>query len=304
MNRQLAQILIGAAALTGAFFFGSVMQRRHGDLDKASSPQPMLENEDLVWHSAPDKRPSDAKEDADASSPALSIAESTAGQPSKPVTEVPGHFGLNEAAQSGALERKVVQPDFSRWSTPAGAPPTDAERPSPMLPLAAPPALLTGPARPPGTLTPQAHPTPDPLDALSAAQKLPEADPWTAPLSSVLLKPPSVDRSASPSAMPTPSAPALDAAQRQLPTEPPVQTRSAATELVPVNQASSRKAEVDTDSFRIHVARPGDTLQSLSLKYYGKPDFYLDIYLANQDQLASPIQLPTGKPLKIPDYGK
>ena len=40
------------------------------------------------------------------------------------------------------------------------------------------------------------------------------------------------------------------------------------------------------------------------LKYYGKADYYLDIYLANQDQLESPIQLPVGKPLKIPDYGK
>ena len=57
MNRQVAQILIGATALTGAFFFGSVMQRRHGDLEKTSSNQPMLEHEDLVWHSGPEKLP-------------------------------------------------------------------------------------------------------------------------------------------------------------------------------------------------------------------------------------------------------
>lgn len=312
MNRQLAQILIGATALTGAFFFGSVMQRRHGDLDKTTSPQPMLENEDLVWHSAPDNRSSAAQSDESTNNPPppQSVAESTAGRPAKPVTEGARQFTAEGSSQTNALERKVVQPDFSRWSTPASESTSELSRPSPMLPLAAPPPLLTETARPQVEPLTQSPGLADPTDVAQSRQAVapdtatPDSDPWTAPLSSVLLKPSGSNPSLPQLATTNSPAPVVGTASPPVPTEPSTPARLAATELVPVNQANGRKAEVDTDSFRIHVTRPGDTLQSLALKYYGKPDFYLDIYLANQDQLESPIHLPAGKPLKIPDYGK
>jgi nucleoid-associated protein YgaU len=320
MNRQLAQILIGATALTGAFFFGSVMQRRHGDLEKTTNAQPMLENEDLVWHSAPEAKSQEAT--SIAASPPLSVAESTAGQPAaselnserqppRPAASEPLGQGpsVSDAKSIPPLERKVVQPDFSRWAESAPVANGAAERPSPMLPLASPPQLLGGPTRPEGELTPQPSALVDPLDSFGAGKGLPETDPWTAPLSSVLLKPPAVSSPQPQPQLQSPPLPAdsdvtLNTAKQFAPTDLNSSTRLAATELVPVNQANLRRAEVDTDSFRVHVTRPGDTLQSLSLKYYGKADFYLDIYLANQDQLESPIHLPAGKTLKIPDYGK
>lgn len=325
MNRQVAQILIGATALTGAFFFGSVMQRRHGDLEKTSSNQPMLEHEDLVWHSGPENGSAQGSSSAANSPPSnsqLAIAESTAGRPTSPLTgtdESNARFPAsgNERSAEGqldpqtsqtVLERKVVQPDFSRWSNPSNAAGTDGERPSPMLPLTAPPPLLGNPAQPAGEITNRTAGPSDPLDPIVAGTKLPAAeppasDPWTAPLSSVLLKPPTTSPIPAEGVKPD-SEFAGKVPQPATAPAPAAPTRLATSELVPVNPSNLRKADVDTDSFRIHVTRPGDTLQALALKYYGKADYYLDIYLANQDQLESPIQLPVGKPLKIPDYGK
>ncbi len=57
---------------------------------------------------------------------------------------------------------------------------------------------------------------------------------------------------------------------------------------------------VDENGFRIHVARAGETLQSISGQYFGTADYYLDIYAANQDQLAGPSAGLSGLNLKIP----
>lgn len=306
MNRQVAQILIGAAALTGAFFFGSVMQRRHGDLEKTKSSQPMLEHEDLVWSSAPQPNPNGNTGDATSK---LSVAEATVGRttPSPeapgptPPADLTGSFQRETTAAPG-LERKVVQPDFSRWSAPEVSLDGRVQQPSPMLPLNPPPPLLSGPSEPRGELRPSTPAAGNSIDSFSPGKTAPESDPWTAPLSSVLLNRPALAPSG---AQPRPS----DSPQVKGGFAPPfgaseAAPRNATSELVPVNRETTRKIELDADSFRIHVTRVGDTLQSLALKYYGKPDFYLDIYLANQDQLESPVNLPAGKPLKIPEYDR
>ena len=56
------------------------------------------------------------------------------------------------------------------------------------------------------------------------------------------------------------------------------------------------------NDYLTHKSIDGDTLHSISNKYYGKPDFYLDIYVSNRDKLASPSSIPVGTKLKIPVY--
>lgn len=320
MNRNWVQIFVGAAALTGAFFFGSVMQRRHGDLDKKVAPQPMLENEDLVWQTTP---PLTTDESSTRPEPMVTGENSNAERGStaaiKPNSDssqlATADANLPKLESEEQITRKVVQPDFSRWanSSPVEAAGESVAAAAPMLPLGQTPPLLEQPAQPSGSVTP---PPRRPLEQSLAlgTEPTPEHDPWTAPLSSVLLKPP-VAKTEEPR---LPVAPAMTDANPQLPAPAPMlpaasapvanpaapQPQTGNNTLVPFSQQGARKVEIDTDSFRIHVVRAGDTLQSIAQKYYGKADFYLDIYLANQDQLTSPINLPAGKALKIPDYSK
>jgi nucleoid-associated protein YgaU len=320
MNRNWVQIFVGATALTGAFFFGSVMQRRHGDLDKKTAAQPMLEDEDLVWQ----KTPSLTTEESNPRPQPMVSEQDTTAKPDNAAAEKANPAQsrssvLDSASKPEAGEqiaRKVVQPDFSRWAN--SAPPTGANESvaeaAPMLPLGKTPPLLDQPSRPSGPVSPAPSRSLDQPLALSP-EPTPEHDPWTAPLSSVLLKPP-VARSEETRLPPNAAAaipgsqteatpaPMLPAAAAPASNAPGPATQAATNSLVPVRRPGTKKLEVDTDSFRIHVVRAGDTLQSLAQKYYGKADFYLDIYLANQDQLTSPINLPAGKALKIPDYSK
>jgi nucleoid-associated protein YgaU len=53
-------------------------------------------------------------------------------------------------------------------------------------------------------------------------------------------------------------------------------------------------------NFKEHVVREDESLQSISTDYFGKPDFYLDIYLANRENLISPVGIKPGTKLKIP----
>ncbi|MCP4481097.1 MAG: LysM peptidoglycan-binding domain-containing protein [Planctomycetaceae bacterium] len=54
------------------------------------------------------------------------------------------------------------------------------------------------------------------------------------------------------------------------------------------------------DNFQEHIVRENESLQSISTNYFGKPDFYLDIYLANRENLLSPVGIKPGTKLKIP----
>ncbi len=51
---------------------------------------------------------------------------------------------------------------------------------------------------------------------------------------------------------------------------------------------------------RTHTVQSGETLSSISTKYYGNPRHFLDIFEANRDTLASPDSLRVGQQLKIP----
>jgi hypothetical protein len=55
--------------------------------------------------------------------------------------------------------------------------------------------------------------------------------------------------------------------------------------------------------FRNYQTQSGDTLYSISVKFFGTRDYYLDIYLANRDRLRNPAEVPAaGIPLRIPVY--
>jgi nucleoid-associated protein YgaU len=56
------------------------------------------------------------------------------------------------------------------------------------------------------------------------------------------------------------------------------------------------------ENFREHIVREAESLQSISTDYFGKPDFYLDIYLANRENLISPVSIKPGTKLKIPQF--
>lgn len=77
--------------------------------------------------------------------------------------------------------------------------------------------------------------------------------------------------------------------------------QQARSELVEVHNRSEQ-VKPATTSFLSHKTKPGDSLQSLSDLYYGRPDFYLDIYISNQDKLINPSTLPPGMTIKIPIF--
>ncbi len=51
---------------------------------------------------------------------------------------------------------------------------------------------------------------------------------------------------------------------------------------------------------RVHVVRPGDTPESIALRYYGSADRWGTIREANAAQLPADGSLPVGIELRIP----
>ncbi|MFT3869652.1 MAG: LysM peptidoglycan-binding domain-containing protein [Nibricoccus sp.] len=89
---------------------------------------------------------------------------------------------------------------------------------------------------------------------------------------------------------PRPTAPAQ--AQTRPPTPSSNTTRPGTT-------ASSTTTRPST-SYRRHVVAKGDTLYSLSTKYYGNPSRWRDIYAANRDVMRNTDDYKIGMVLKIP----
>lgn len=79
-------------------------------------------------------------------------------------------------------------------------------------------------------------------------------------------------------------------------------TNEAKVKLVRLRTEALKKIPLDTTKFAEHIVMPGETLQSISTRYLSKPDFYLDIYLANRDRLSNPVEIPQGIVLKVPLY--
>lgn len=79
-------------------------------------------------------------------------------------------------------------------------------------------------------------------------------------------------------------------------------TDQAKGRLAAIRSSANSRISLNTTQFVDHVIQPGETLQSISNRYFGKPDFYLDIYLANRNTLRNPADARQGMMLKIPVY--
>lgn len=56
--------------------------------------------------------------------------------------------------------------------------------------------------------------------------------------------------------------------------------------------------------FKTYVTEGGDTLQTISKSFFGTPEYYFDLYLANRNVLVNPATVPAGVELKIPRMGQ
>ena len=73
--------------------------------------------------------------------------------------------------------------------------------------------------------------------------------------------------------------------------------------MVPVRHRES-KLTTESDQYISYQTVFGDTLHSISSHFFGKPDYYLDIYLANKDQLVNPATVPVNSTLRVPVMDK
>jgi LysM repeat protein len=69
-----------------------------------------------------------------------------------------------------------------------------------------------------------------------------------------------------------------------------------------LTNSTSQVDKLPAIRYENHVTRMGDTLHSISTRYYGTSEYYLDIYLANRHQLRNPAEIPNGITLRIPIY--
>lgn len=77
------------------------------------------------------------------------------------------------------------------------------------------------------------------------------------------------------------------------PLQPPVQAPQ-------VVQPPTQAPQQPTAGMRRHIVERGDTLMSISLRYYGNRSRWRDIYAANRDKLPSETSLQIGMELRIP----
>lgn len=69
--------------------------------------------------------------------------------------------------------------------------------------------------------------------------------------------------------------------------------------LVPVRNKEAR-LKSKSDGFLTYKTVFGDTLHSISSRFFGKPDYYLDIYVANRKLMDNPSSVPTNTTIRIP----
>jgi hypothetical protein len=77
---------------------------------------------------------------------------------------------------------------------------------------------------------------------------------------------------------------------------------NAKTRLTKLRDQAIEKISLETTRFTDHVVENGESLQAIATRFFGKPDFYLDIYMANRDQLRFPGDIRAGMVIKVPVY--
>ena len=79
-------------------------------------------------------------------------------------------------------------------------------------------------------------------------------------------------------------------------------TDQAKTELVQLRDRADSMIGLESTNFVDHTIRDGETLQTISARYFGSPDYYLDIYLANRNKLRNPADAQAGVSIRVPVY--
>lgn len=77
---------------------------------------------------------------------------------------------------------------------------------------------------------------------------------------------------------------------------------NARTRLTRLRDQTIEKISLGTTKFADHVVENGESLQAIATRYFGKPDFYLDIYMANRDRLKFPGDIRDGMVIRVPIY--
>lgn len=289
---NLPQILVGAIALTVIFYLGINYQgsdRSGVSLNSVAG----LADEDLTLRQPMlPAATADNKSDTAPSAPAL-LRDTTpvrergpaqALQVELPKAQIP-HADLQETGGSPRTQPRIVEPDFSRFQ----APPKPLGR---MVPLANQPVSIMNHDEPVVPPSPVAEEQASVTSHGAFRPMLPfdgtEQTSWV-----------------------TPELATLNLRTREQPASPPINGLAGPQQEANPLRSVSKLAAIASDrpgggpsqaaTFRVHIVRPGETLQSIALRYYHREDVYLQIYAANQDVLESPINLPAGVTLKIPD---
>ncbi len=292
--KSAIQFIIGASILVTAFIVGS---RWTEQSPSGARTVEQLQNEDLVWHSLdPNSNEVVKTPEIESSKNRLSKStgttrnrESSGPGPmlppdnSRAIAESPSgslkQTGEQELPIAPAMNEKIVMPDFANFEP-------NVEMARPGSPLSdglsklnmdnspgAPPLIAQ---RPPFENQPDRTQTP----SLTPMQEIAPIDPG-------------INRS-----LP-------QVTGRQNPADPAPLSNSIAQpgrRLAPLRLDPDQELRLQTDEFRVYVTRSGDSLQRIAEQQMGSTTFYLDIYLANQDSLTSPAEVPVGIPLKIPIY--
>ena len=79
-------------------------------------------------------------------------------------------------------------------------------------------------------------------------------------------------------------------------------TDQAKTELVQLRDRADSMIGLESTKFVDHTIRNGESLQSISAQYFGSPNYYLDIYLANRNKLRNPADAQAGVSIRVPVY--
>ena len=79
-------------------------------------------------------------------------------------------------------------------------------------------------------------------------------------------------------------------------------TDQAKTELVQLRDRADSMIGLESTNFVDHTIKDGETLQTISARYFGSPNHYLDIYLANRNKLRNPADTRAGISIRVPVY--
>jgi LysM repeat protein len=252
---HLGQILVGAALLTAAFYFGiNYKVQPAPEMNSVAE----LANEDLTLKK-PLLPPSETEtQTKQLQNPVAKSAPLQAPSLTKPEQQIP-QLQMKPGEVAAKFQEQSVEPDFSRIKS---------------LPEPATSSILD-----------RGQFSAEPLVNSNTRETRDAFKP---------LIPPTMPQDNS--TLITPEISQLD-----LPAQSPAAQRATSSSLLAIPERQLVANPNRKSSFQVHVIRSGETLQSIAKRYYHSDEYYLEIYVANQDVLPSPIRLPAGTTIKIPD---